>query len=80
MNQEFNAQLEHRLSLLPSPSDPPSAEDIRRREDCLTQFYADWQVAKRDEMGVWVKRWWREVWDGIKVQGRVHLARLFAGR
>ncbi|KAK4687435.1 apoptogenic protein 1, partial [Tremellales sp. Uapishka_1] len=75
MNSEFNAQREHRLSLLPPASDPPSELDIRRTEDCLSQFYADWQIANRTKMGKWVKEWWREIWSGLKMQSKVYLSR-----
>lgn len=72
---EFNAQLDHRLSLLPPTSDPPTSEDTRRRDDCLTQLYADWQVANREKQARWVRVWWREVWEGMKMALRVHVAR-----
>ncbi|KAI9632364.1 uncharacterized protein MKK02DRAFT_40666 [Dioszegia hungarica] len=75
-NQEFNAQLALRLSLLPTPASPPTPEDIKRREDVLSQFYADWQASNRDRMGVWVRRWWREVWEGLRMQGKVHWTRM----
>jgi len=74
-NLEFQAQLDRRLSMLPPAEEPPSADDIRRREDCLTQFYADWQIANRDKQAKWVKVWWREIWAGLKMQLRVHVAR-----
>ncbi|WVQ73831.1 hypothetical protein IAR50_003412 [Cryptococcus sp. DSM 104548] len=72
-NQSFNAQQQHRLSLLPPASDPPTAEDIRLREDCLTQFYADWQIANQDRQIRWVKEWWREIWEGLKIQARLYV-------
>ena len=75
---EFNAQLDHRLSHLPPPLDPPSASDRRRREECLSQFYADWQAANREKQARWVKEWWREVWAGLKMQLRVYVARAFS--
>lgn len=77
VNSNFNAQLSHRLSLLPEPSDPPSELDLRRREDCLSQFYADWQIANRDSQLRWVKEWWREVWAGLRMQGKIYLVRAF---
>ncbi|KAK1920945.1 hypothetical protein DB88DRAFT_501619 [Papiliotrema laurentii] len=76
-NAEFNAQLAHRLAALPTPSDPPSPADLKRREDCLAQFYADWQAANRQKQARWVREWWGEVWAGLRMQARVHLARLF---
>ncbi|ODO06312.1 hypothetical protein L198_01544 [Cryptococcus wingfieldii CBS 7118] len=72
-NQSFTSQQEHRLSLLPPASDPPSAEDIRLREDCLTQFYADWQIANQDRQIRWVKEWWREIWEGLKIQAKLYV-------
>ena len=77
VNMEFNAHLDHRLSLLPPASDPPSPSDIKRREDCLTRFYADWQAANRVKQAKWVKEWWREIWAGLKMQARIHLARIW---
>ncbi|WVF66838.1 hypothetical protein IAT40_001580 [Kwoniella sp. CBS 6097] len=74
-NANFEAQKAHRLSLLPPASDPPTEEDDRRREDALTQFYADWQIANQERQIKWVKEWWREVWDGIRVQGRIYFLR-----
>ncbi|CAD6572756.1 MAG: hypothetical protein TREMPRED_000623 [Tremellales sp. Tagirdzhanova-0007] len=75
VNTEFNAQLDHRLSRLPTPSDPPTAEDGRRRDECLGQFYADWQAANRVRQARWVREWWREIWAGLKMQWRVYIAR-----
>ena len=79
-NAEFNAQLEHRLAELPKASDPPSEEDERLKEECLTNFYADWQAANRDKQARWVKMWWRELWEGLRMQARVHIARLLRRR
>ncbi|WVR04021.1 hypothetical protein IAU60_001020 [Kwoniella sp. DSM 27419] len=76
-NTSFEAQKAHRLSLLPSPSDPPTAEDDRRREDALTQFYADWQIANQERQIRWVRQWWREVWDGVWIQGKIYFLRAF---
>ncbi|WRT65483.1 uncharacterized protein IL334_002426 [Kwoniella shivajii] len=74
-NLSFEAQKANRLSSLPPASDPPTEEDDRRREDALTQFYADWQIANQDRQIRWVKEWWREVWDGIKIQGKIYILR-----
>ncbi|KAK8861365.1 hypothetical protein IAR55_002184 [Kwoniella newhampshirensis] len=74
-NTNFNAQQAHRLSLLPAPSDPPTPEDTKRREDCLTQFYADWQMANQERQIRWVKEWWREIWQGLKIQTRLYILR-----
>ncbi|WWC68849.1 uncharacterized protein I206_102785 [Kwoniella pini CBS 10737] len=74
-NLTFEAQKAHRLSLLPPASDPPTEEDERRREEALTQFYADWQIANQEKQIRWVKEWWREVWDGIKIQGKIYFLR-----
>lgn len=76
INLEFNAQLENRLSQLPPPSDPPTAEDIQRKEECLSTFYADWQAANRDKQARWVRQWWAELWAGLRMQGRVYIARM----
>ncbi|OXC67204.1 hypothetical protein AYX13_04306 [Cryptococcus neoformans] len=76
-NIAFNAQLDHRLSLLPPASDPPTPEDIRRKEDCLTQFYADWQMANQERQIRWVKEWWREIWEGLRIQARLYVMRAF---
>ncbi|RSH94458.1 hypothetical protein EHS25_004261 [Saitozyma podzolica] len=75
-NTSFNAQLQHRLSLLPPPSDPPTPQDIQRKEECLSQFYADWQAANRGRMGRWVREWWREVWAGLRMQGKIYVVRV----
>ena len=75
MNMEFNAQLDRRLSLLPTPSDPPTLDDVRRKDECLSRFYADWQAANRTKQARWVREWWREIWAGLKMQLRVHVAR-----
>ncbi|WWC60068.1 uncharacterized protein I303_102631 [Kwoniella dejecticola CBS 10117] len=79
-NLSFEAQKAHRLSLLPAASDPPTAEDERRKEDALTQFYADWQIANQEKQIRWVKEWWREVWDGIRIQGKIYVLRALRGR
>jgi hypothetical protein len=42
----------------------------------LTTFDRDWQIGTRARQQAWVRQWWRDVWDGIKVQGRVYLGRL----
>lgn len=57
-------------------SDPPTPEELSRREKVLDQFYADWQAANRDRMAKWVWEWWGEVWAGLRMQSRVHIARL----
>ncbi|WVQ62812.1 uncharacterized protein L199_000961 [Kwoniella botswanensis] len=74
-NLSFEALKAHRLSLLPPASDPPTADDERRKEDMLTQFYADWQIANQERQIRWVKEWWREVWDGVKIQGKIYFLR-----
>ncbi|WWD16732.1 hypothetical protein CI109_101163 [Kwoniella shandongensis] len=74
-NANFNAQLAHRLSLLPKASDPPTPEDTKRHEDCMTQFYADWQMANQERQVAWVKDWWREIWHGLKIQTRLYILR-----
>ncbi|WVQ83585.1 hypothetical protein IAT38_005726 [Cryptococcus sp. DSM 104549] len=74
-NNEFNAQLALRLAQLPPASDPPSEEDIRRKEDVLTKFYADWQMANQARQIQWVREWWREIWEGLKVQTRLYVLR-----
>ncbi|WWC87655.1 uncharacterized protein L201_002545 [Kwoniella dendrophila CBS 6074] len=74
-NLTFEAQKAYRLSLLPPPSNPPTQEDERKREDILTQFYADWQIANQERQIRWVKQWWREVWAGIKIQGKIYFLR-----
>lgn len=51
----------------------------KRREDVTSQFYADWQAAKRVEMGRWVRGWWRDVWEGVLMQGKIYWVR-FLGR
>ncbi|OCF45050.1 hypothetical protein I317_01101 [Kwoniella heveanensis CBS 569] len=79
-NASFEAQKAHRLSLLPPASDPPTEEDERRRQDALTQFYADWQIANQERQVRWVKEWWREVWDGIRIQGRIYILRALRRR
>jgi hypothetical protein len=57
-----------------NPSDPPTPEDLAKREAVLAQFYRDWQVGNRDRMIAWVEEWWRQVWIGIKMQAKVYLA------
>ncbi|CAK9783517.1 hypothetical protein CC85DRAFT_287116 [Cutaneotrichosporon oleaginosum] len=74
-NADFEAQREERLARLPPASDPPTAEDEARREAALTQFYRDWQIGTRARQEAWVRAWWRDVWDGIKLQARVSVAR-----
>lgn len=78
-NADFEAQREHRLADLPLASDPPTPEDEAAREVVLAQFYRDWQIGQRVRQEAWVRAWWRDVWDGIKLQGRVHVARWRAG-
>ena len=72
---EFEAQLQRRLSQLPPASNPPSAIDIKRRDDCLTQFYADWQITNQERQTRWVLAWWREIWVGLRTQGSLYLRR-----
>jgi hypothetical protein len=76
INLEFNAQLQNRLSQLPTPSDPPTPEDIQRKEECMSTFYADWQAANREKQARWVRQWWGELWAGLRMQGRVYVARM----
>lgn len=76
-NMAFEAQRAHRLASLPPASDPPTAEDLARREQVLDRFYADWQAANRERMSAWVWEWWSEVWAGLRMQARLHAARLF---
>ncbi|BEI82398.1 hypothetical protein CcaverHIS002_0302660 [Cutaneotrichosporon cavernicola] len=78
-NADFEAQREERLARLPPASDPPTPEDEARREAALTQFYRDWQIGTRGRQEAWVRTWWRDVWDGIKLQGRVYVAQWRAG-
>ncbi|WVO17982.1 hypothetical protein L204_105680 [Cryptococcus depauperatus] len=73
VNTEFEAQLSQRLSFLPPASDPPTPKDIKRKEDCLTQFYADWQIANQELQSRWVKEWWREIWEGLKIQTKLYV-------
>jgi len=42
----------------------------------LTTFYRDWQIGTRERQKAWVNQWWRDVWTGIKVQGRLYLGRM----
>lgn len=77
VNAEFNAQLAHRLRSLPTPEDPPTVEDEKRREECLNQFYADWQAWNRHKQARWVREWWGAVWAGLRMQARVHVAKIF---
>jgi len=42
----------------------------------LSQFYADWQANNREKQGEWVRAWWSDIWAGLKMQSRVHIARL----
>lgn len=67
--------MEHRLSLLPPPSDPPSEADIRRRDEALSRFYKDWQVSNQEAQIKWVREWWRELWIGLKTQGKIYYNR-----
>jgi hypothetical protein len=72
MNTSFNKSMEYRLSLLPPPSDPPTEADIRRRDEALSAFYRDWQVSNQEAQIKWVKEWWRELWIGLKSQGKIY--------
>jgi hypothetical protein len=74
MNQEFIAQREYRLASLPPLSDPPTAAQLQQREDCLTRFYADWQISNKEKQTKWVTEWWREVWTGLRTQMKVSVA------
>ncbi|GMK58213.1 hypothetical protein CspeluHIS016_0502450 [Cutaneotrichosporon spelunceum] len=77
-NADFEAQREERLARLPPANDPPTAEDEARREAALSQFYRDWQIGTRTRQEAWVRGWWRDVWDLVKLQGRVYVARWWA--
>jgi hypothetical protein len=75
MNTSFNRSKEYRLSLLPPASDPPTEADIRRRDEALSRFYKDWQVSNQEAQVKWVKEWWRELWIGLKTQGKIYYNR-----
>lgn len=92
MNTQFTSLLAARLAPLPStptsqshphlsPADLALAQRTveAQREAVTSQFYADWQAAKRAEMGRWVRGWWRDVWEGFWVQGKIYWVR-FLGR
>ena len=74
----------NRLRRAPPPPLGPHVEavavsDIDHQSDThvgMSRFYADWRAANRDKQARWVRQLWSERWAGLRMQGRVYIARM----